>query len=327
MPKNKVRVPNVIRGGVAIPLGNNFYYMKGRKHSAGGIDIGKDLEVEDDEVIQVGNDEMKVFSSVPFLRGVSPSHLVLNGANPNVVFNAQERFKDVNKINDDGSKKKRNGGKKEIGINQIDAIQNYRRSIDSYERDIRTYESSNKKLKDATGLAGNIYRVLATIDPTGIVGTSDAMARYINGDVGAATASLIGSFPFARLIPRAGRLFNLEQVNNNRAVQSLNRMDLLKEFRKEVNDGLEDAARRTRNYDRRGITYDELGKEKTYMELLNNNNKANNKAEKRNKILNTAQTIMRGGVQVYDMERKNNENENKKKYGDRIKYIKNMLRY
>lgn len=263
MPKNKVRVPNVIRGGVAIPLGNNFYYMKGRKHSAGGIDIGKDLEVEDDEVIQVDNNEMKVFSSVPFLRGVSPSHLVLSGANPNVVFNAQEKFKDVNKINDDGSKKKRNGGKKEIGINQTDAVQNYRRNIDSYERDIRNYESSNKRLKDATGLAENIYRVLTTIDPTGIVGTSDAMARYINGDVGTATASSIGSFPFARIISRAGRLFNLEQVNNNRAIQSLNRMDLLKEFRREIND----------------------------------------------------------------MERKNDENENKKKYGDRIKYIKNMLRY
>lgn len=109
MTKNKVRVPNVIRGGVAIPLGNNFYYMKGRKHSAGGIDIGKDLEVEDDEVMQVDNDEMKVFSSVPFLRGVSPSHLVLGGANPNDVFTAQERFKDINKINDDGSKKKRYG--------------------------------------------------------------------------------------------------------------------------------------------------------------------------------------------------------------------------
>lgn len=109
MPKNKVRVPNVIRGGIAIPLGNNFYYMKGRKHSAGGIDIGKDLEVEDDEIIQVGNNEMKVFSSVPFLRGVSPSHLVLGGANPDRVFNAQERFKDINRLNDDGTRKKKYG--------------------------------------------------------------------------------------------------------------------------------------------------------------------------------------------------------------------------
>lgn len=125
MPKNKVRVPNVIRGGIAIPLGNNFYYMKGRKHSAGGIDIGKDLEVEDDEVIQVSNDEMKVFSSVPFLRGVSPSHLVLGGANPNIVFNAQERFKDVNKINDDGTRKKRIGGIYDELLNAKDKLINF----------------------------------------------------------------------------------------------------------------------------------------------------------------------------------------------------------
>lgn len=325
MPKNKVRIPNVIRGGIAIPLGNNFYYMKGRKHSAGGIDIGKDLEVEDDEVIQVGNNEMKVFSSVPFLRGVSPSHLVLGGANPNDVFTAQERFKDINKINDDGSRKKRNGGEKEIGINKTDAIRNYRRNIDSYERDIRNYESSNKKLEDATGLAGNIYRVLATIDPTGVVGTTDALARYINGDVGAATASLIGSLPLAGLIPRAGRLFNIKQISESRPLQILNRMDLLKEFRKEVNDGLEDAARRTRNYNRRGITYEELGKEKTYMELLNNNNKANNKADSYNKILKGSQTGLRGAVQVYSLEQE--DDRNKKKYGDRMKYIKNMLKY
>ena len=27
-------VPNIVRGGNAIPLGDNFYYIKGRKHSA-----------------------------------------------------------------------------------------------------------------------------------------------------------------------------------------------------------------------------------------------------------------------------------------------------
>ena len=32
-------VPNIVRGGNAIPLGDNFYYIKGRKHSDGGVDI------------------------------------------------------------------------------------------------------------------------------------------------------------------------------------------------------------------------------------------------------------------------------------------------
>ena len=67
--------PNVVSGGVAIPLGNNFYYMKGRKHKNGGIDIGSNpktgIEVEDGEVMQMMQNGAKVFSSMPFLRGSS----------------------------------------------------------------------------------------------------------------------------------------------------------------------------------------------------------------------------------------------------------------
>lgn len=106
--------PNVVGGGIAIPIGNNMYYMKGRKHEQGGIDIGPNnnngLEVEGEEVVQVKPNELKVFSSVPFLRGNSPAELVLGGANPNAVFNAQERYKDINKLNDDGTKYKNGGG-------------------------------------------------------------------------------------------------------------------------------------------------------------------------------------------------------------------------
>lgn len=112
--------PNVVGGGIAIPIGNNMYYMKGRKHEQGGIDIGPNnnngLEVEGEEVVQVKPNELKVFSSVPFLRGNSPAELVLGGANPNVVFNAQERYKDMNRLNDDGTKYKIGGRKKaELG--------------------------------------------------------------------------------------------------------------------------------------------------------------------------------------------------------------------
>lgn len=112
----KRRVPNVVRGGTAIPLKGktNYYYMTGRKHSNGGIDIGENprtgLEVEDGEVMHIGKNEVKVFSSVPFLNGESPAQKVMNGDNPNDVFNAQESFKKRNKINDDGTKKKRMGG-------------------------------------------------------------------------------------------------------------------------------------------------------------------------------------------------------------------------
>lgn len=101
--------PKVIRGGAAIPLGDNFFYMKGRKHKDGGIDIGKNpktgIEVEDGELMHLTNKEVKVFSSVPFLAGKSPAERVLNGDNPNKIFNAQESFKDNNNIKDDGTTK------------------------------------------------------------------------------------------------------------------------------------------------------------------------------------------------------------------------------
>ena len=107
-------IPNIVRGGAAIPIGKkNFYYMQGRKHEQGGIDIGKNaktgLEVEGEEVMQVTPNEVRVYSSVPFLRGVSPAELVLNGANANKVFAAQEKYKDNNRINDDGTKYKYGG--------------------------------------------------------------------------------------------------------------------------------------------------------------------------------------------------------------------------
>ena len=110
----QVKKPNVVRGGIAIPLGRNYYYMAGRKHKNGGIDIGKNprtgLEVEDGEVMHINNNEVKVFSSVPFLNGKSPAQKVLGGENPNTVFKQQETFKDRNGINDNGTKKKRMGG-------------------------------------------------------------------------------------------------------------------------------------------------------------------------------------------------------------------------
>lgn len=107
-------IPNIVRGGAAIPIGKkNFYYMQGRKHEQGGIDVGRNaktgLEVEGEEVIQVTPNEVRVYSSVPFLRGVSPAELVLNGANANKVFAAQEKYKDNNRINDDGTKYKYGG--------------------------------------------------------------------------------------------------------------------------------------------------------------------------------------------------------------------------
>jgi hypothetical protein len=107
------KVPNVVAGGIAQPLGNNFFYMNGRKHSQGGIDIGPNdktgIEVEGGEVVETNGNELKVYSAQPILNGGSPAQLVMGGANPNKVFKAQEDFKDRNRINDDGTKYKEGG--------------------------------------------------------------------------------------------------------------------------------------------------------------------------------------------------------------------------
>lgn len=145
---NKRLRPNIVRGGVAIPIPNkkNYYYMKGRKHEQGGIDIGKNprtgLEVEDGEVMHISPTEVKVFSSVPFLNGESPAEKVIKGNNPNKVFNAQERYKDVNNINDDGTKNNRNRknksryGTKKNSFEKIREIQSLANNVSTLENPI-----------------------------------------------------------------------------------------------------------------------------------------------------------------------------------------------
>lgn len=128
--KKYILNPKVVRGGKAIPLGNNFYYMQGRKHEQGGIDLGADdkngLEVEGGEVVHTSKNSIKVFSAVPMLNGKSPAEKVINGENANKVFKEQEEFKDRNNFNDDGSKKYQAGGKRRyIGGNTNEARQKY----------------------------------------------------------------------------------------------------------------------------------------------------------------------------------------------------------
>lgn len=175
-------VPNIVRGGNAIPLGNNFYYIKGRKHSAGGVDIGADpktgLEVEGEEVMKVTPKEVRVYSSVPFLQGNSPAELVMGGANPDAVFNAQEEFKDRNRINDDGSKYK-NGGK------IYDAPKNYERAA---------------KAREWTGT------LIGLFDPTPISGMLD-FADFVRNDRSAAEGVLaaLSVLPGARVLSKLTR--------------------------------------------------------------------------------------------------------------------------
>ncbi|UWH94538.1 MAG: hypothetical protein [Bacteriophage sp.] len=175
------KVPNVVAGGIAQPLGNNFFYMNGRKHSQGGIDIGPSdktgIEVEGGEVVETNENELKVYSAQPILNGASPAQLVMGGANPNKVFKAQEDFKDRNRINDDGSKYQ-NGGIKKNNYNKNDdttvakpVIQEYIPATGStkFIQDLR-----NKLTRNNTIKGGNINIVSPEFDIlTGIRGIAN----------------------------------------------------------------------------------------------------------------------------------------------------------
>ena len=182
------KIPNVVAGGIAQPLGNNFFYMNGRKHSQGGIDIGPSdktgIEVEGGEVVETNGNELKVYSAQPILNGASPAQLVMGGANPNKVFKAQEDFKDKNRINDDGSKYQ-NGGIKKNNYNKNDnttvakpVIQEYIPATGStkFIQDLR-----NKLTRNNTIKSGNINIVSPEFDIlTGIRGIANTSNNIIN---------------------------------------------------------------------------------------------------------------------------------------------------
>jgi hypothetical protein len=152
------KIPNVVAGGIAQPLGNNFFYMNGRKHSQGGIDIGPNdktgIEVEDGEVVETNGNELKVYSAQSILNGVSPAKLVMGGANPNKVFKAQEDFKDRNGINDDGSKATYGKEKENEGL--FTKIDNYANTAE------KVLAIPNMASSAATLVAPNPYTAVAS---------------------------------------------------------------------------------------------------------------------------------------------------------------------
>ena len=171
--KRKVIKPNVVSGGVAIPLGDNMYLMRGRKHKNGGIDIGNDpktgIEVEDGEVMQMTNKGAKVFSAMPLLRGSSPANRVLAGENPDNVFRQQELYKDRNNINDDGTKKKAAGGI---------AYRNATRNVfgDNYPYGIYNTGLDNYFPEIDSNMARNLYR--ARLRDAGVKTVPDKINLY-----------------------------------------------------------------------------------------------------------------------------------------------------
>lgn len=168
--KGKRRAPNIVRGGKAIPFGNpndNLYYLQGRSHAKGGIDIGANprtgIEAEGGEVVQIKPNELRVLSAQDFIGGgISPAKQVLAGANPDKVFNEQERFKDRYRLNDDGTKYQDGGNKTYDGgiLPTVDIVGNY-----------NTYWRATKK-KKANQIANAVRQ-----------GTGDFVDYVMNGPI------------------------------------------------------------------------------------------------------------------------------------------------
>lgn len=215
------KIPNVVAGGIAQPLGNNFFYMNGRKHSQGGIDIGPSdktgIEVEDGEVVETNGNELKVYSAQPILNGASPAQLVMGGANPNKVFKAQEDFKNKNRINDDGSKYQ-NGGIKKNNYNKNDnttvakpVIQEYIPATGStkFIQDLR-----NKLTRNNTIKGGNINIVSPEFDIlTGIRGIANTSNNIINNYIG---RKLPNNYAYRRTLQQ-----ELDDIINNNVFRKI----------------------------------------------------------------------------------------------------------
>lgn len=215
------KIPNVVAGGIAQPLGNNFFYMNGRKHSQGGIDIGPSdktgIEVEGGEVVETNENELKVYSAQPILNGASPAQLVMGGANPNKVFKAQEDFKDRNRINDDGSKYQ-NGGIKKNNYNKNDnttvakpVIQEYIPATGStkFIQDLR-----NKLTRNNTIKGGNINIVSPEFDIlTGTRGIANTFNNIINKYIG---RKLPNNYAYRRTLQQ-----ELDDIINNNVFRKI----------------------------------------------------------------------------------------------------------
>lgn len=215
------KIPNVVAGGIAQPIGNNFFYMNGRKHSQGGIDIGPSdktgIEVEGGEVVETNGNEFKVYSAQPILNGASPAQLVMGGANPNKVFKAQEDFKDKNRINDDGSKYQ-NGGIKKNNYNKNDnttvakpVIQEYIPATGStkFIQDLR-----NKLTRNNTIKGGNINIVSPEFDIlTGIRGIANTSNNIINNYIG---RKLPNNYAYRRTLQQ-----ELDDIINNNVFRKI----------------------------------------------------------------------------------------------------------
>ena len=183
MTKKRIRITD---GGIALPLGNNTFLMRGRLHSQGGIGIGNggknDIEVEDGEVVKFNKDNIQVLSDQPMLNGISPANVLLAGGSFNKIFKAQQSIngnyngsygKDglIKKLTGffTGNNEKENANKENkkdapIDWNEIKIKQAYTESGFNSKAVSKTpayglYQITSQTLKEFNDKTGNNYKV------------------------------------------------------------------------------------------------------------------------------------------------------------------------
>lgn len=110
--RNLREQPVITDGGDAVKVGNGTFLLRGSSHedinesgnTGIGISVGnKEIEAEGGEIAQIKKNQLRIFSGAPILNGISPVEAILSGANKDEVFAAQERFKRIAGLNDDGT--------------------------------------------------------------------------------------------------------------------------------------------------------------------------------------------------------------------------------
>lgn len=218
-------------GGDATKIGNNTYLLRGGSHedvnetgqTGIGINVGgNEIEAEGGEVAQKKNDALRIFSAQPILGGISPAQAIMSGANKDRVFNAQQQFKRIHHLSDDGSKAKHGTTVpyKRIHINEDDTFtdtlnnKNYTTSATNGEDVVITgkanhWKEAGKKNTssyfDPMGAVNFITDAVDALRLAGLHGRSDVRSKVYSKYPSLRKKSLLGSSnrPVKSMRPKA----------------------------------------------------------------------------------------------------------------------------
>lgn len=152
-----------LKGGVARRIRNNVWLLDGKSHAQGGIDLDpigfKNVEAQGGEIVSTDGNTGRVYSDEKILGGISPAKAVLAGANMDKTFKAQERFKQVNHLNDDGTKKAKLGTEEEeMHIDLPEGVVTPKPWQNDFHANFATHPIRNGLINDIKFHAGQ-YRV------------------------------------------------------------------------------------------------------------------------------------------------------------------------